>query len=428
VSTGSFLHFQLKQNKESEYPMNEDEHWLNRKRLSLYPPIFLVLFLIVGYVWVRKFNNMVDLNGGPFGYDFIVFWAASHLALTGHAQDACNIHLLFKSQQIAVPSSQGGYMWLYPPQFFLVVLPLAFLPYIASFWTFMLSTLGAYLLVLRRIVRGSTAMWCMSAFSGLWLNLFLGQNAFLTAALCGAALLSLEHRPLLAGFFIGLLSIKPHLALLFPVVLIAIGAWRAMITAAVTAITFTVAATATLGTAVLDGFLTNLGYARLCLENDSNVWRKMPSVFAFMRLLGISVTWAYVLHGIVAVGAVIVVWYVWRCCRNPNLRGAALMTATFLVSPYAYFYDLVWISFPIVWLALEGLDNGWLRGERTVLAVAWLLPMLMWAQIPANLRVQVGPLVLCCLLWIVYRRAKASSRDVTEATSSGEANHLDALI
>jgi len=60
----------------------------------------------------------------------------------------------------------------------------------------------------------------------------------LTAALAGAALLSLERRPILAGVFIGLLAIKPHLALLFPVALIAIGAWRTLLAAAVTGTTF----------------------------------------------------------------------------------------------------------------------------------------------------------------------------------------------
>ena len=383
-------------------------HWLNRERLSIYPRIFLALFLVLGLAWVLMSKNMVDLKGKPLGADFITCWAASHLALEGHAEDAYNIPLLLKALQIAVPGSQSVYIWVYPPSFYLVVLPLALLPYMASFLTFILSTLGAYLLVFRRIVRGSTAMWCLAAFSGLWMNLFNGQNAFLTAALAGVALLCLERRPVLGGLFIGLLAIKPHLALLFPVALIAIGAWRTLITAAVTAITFTAIGTATLGTAVLKGFLANLSYGRLFLENGSFLWPKMPTMFAFLRLLGIPVAGAYVVHCIVALGAVIVVWRVWRRCQDRNLRGATLMTATFLVSPYLLDYDLAWLAFPIAWLALAGLRNGWQRGEREVLVFAWLLPLLI-TPIGTFLSVQIGPIVLCSLLWITVRRTTVTS-------------------
>ncbi|MEI8186796.1 MAG: glycosyltransferase family 87 protein [Chlorobiaceae bacterium] len=404
--------------------MKTHAHWLNPERLSMYPRIILALFITVGLklVWISK--NIQE--GQPLGYDFITFWAASHIALTGHAQDAYT-PLLFKAEQIAVPrTSQSVIVWFYPPSFYLVVLPLALLPYIAAYWAFMLSTLGAYLLVLRRIVRGNTSMWCLTAFSGLWMNLFHGQNAFLTAALAGAALLCVERRPLLAGLFIGLLAIKPHLALLFPVALIAIGAWRTLITAAVTAITFTAVGTVALGgAAVLKGWFASLGYARLILENGSLPWSKMPSMFAFARMLGISVAGAYVVHCVIAVWAVIVVWYVWRRCQDWKLRGAALMTATFLESPYVFDYDLAWLAFPIAWMALAGLRNGWQPCEREVLVAAWLLPILM-IPIAAAVSVQVGPLVLCSLLWITVSRATAVS--MMESTASdGYGDHFEII-
>jgi len=174
-----------------------DMHWLNRKRLLIYPRIILALFLVIGISWVLLSENMVDLKGKPLGYDFITFWAASYVGLAGHAPDAYNISLLFKAENFAVPASKSVYVWYYSPSFYLTVLPLALLPYLAAYWVFMISTLSGYLLVLRRIVRNDTAMWCLAAFSGLWLNLFHGQNAFLTAALAGAALLSLERRPIL---------------------------------------------------------------------------------------------------------------------------------------------------------------------------------------------------------------------------------------
>lgn len=398
--------------------MKVREHWLNRERLTIYPRIFLAGFFAFGFGSVFITKKMYALTGIPLGFDFIAFWAASHMALAGHAQDAYDSALLFKAQQIAVPSFNGSYVWYYPPSFYLVVLPLALLPFIAAYWSFMLSTLGFYLLVLRRIVQGSTAMWCLAAFSGLWANLFCGQNGFLTAALAGAALLSIERKPFLAGLFIGLLSIKPHLALLFPVALLAIGAWRTLVTAAVTAITLTAIGTAVLGIAVLKGFFAHLGDARLLLENGGLPWKLMSSVFASLRLLGMPVAWAYIAHFSVAVVAVIIVWRVWRHSQNWNLRAAAVMTATFLVSPYVFYYDMAWLAFPIAWLALDGLHNGWLRGEREVLVVAWLLPLLMLVLIVAGLKVPLGSIVICILLWITLRRATVTS--IARAAATGD--------
>lgn len=384
--------------------MSGNTHWLNRKRFTVYPRLVLAVLFVVSIAWVAQSKNMLDLKGKPLGYDFITFWAASHVGLGGHPADAYNIPLLFQAEKIAVPTSKMIFAWYYPPPFYLVVLPLALLPYLAAYWIFMLSTLSCYVLVFRRVVHNAAAMWCLAAFSGLWMNLWHGQNAFLTAALAGASLLCLKRRPVLAGVFIGLLAIKPHLALLFPVALIAIGAWRTIMTAAVTAAAFTAVSTAVLGTATLKACLGSLGYARLFLEDGALPWGKMPTVFAFLRLLGVPVTGAYIVHGVVAAGAALAVWHVWRHCGDWQLRGAALMTATFLVSPYIFDYDMAWLAFPIAWLALVGLRDGWLWGEREVLVVAWLLPLLM-APVSGALRVQIGPFVLCALLWITVRRA-----------------------
>ncbi len=394
--------------------MNSHHHWLNRERITVYPRLFVALFLLISIAWVLLSKNMVDFKGKPLGYDFITFWAASYLGLKGHAADAYNILLLAKIEKIAVPASQRIFAWYYPPAFFLTILPLALLPYLAAYWTFILSTLGAYLFVWRRIIRGSIAMWCMAGFSGLWMNLLHGQNAFLTAALAAGALLCLDQQPILAGIFVGLLAIKPHLALLFPVALIAIGAWRSFVTAAVTALVFTAAGVAVLGTGTVKACWISLSYARSFLEKGILPWVKMPTVFALLRLLGTPVAVAYTIHAIIALGATSALWRVWRNCNNWPVRSAALMTATFLISPYVFDYDLAWLAFPIAWMALEGLKHGWLRGEREVLVAAWVLPMLM-SPIANVTSVQIGPLVGSALLYISVRRAAIHTNEKTRS-------------
>lgn len=379
------------------------EHWLTRDRLKLYPRVVLVFYLILCVVWVGLSHQMVDPHGKPLGYDFVTFWSASHLALAGHPQDAYDMTRIFAAEQAAVPALQKVFLWFYPPSFYLLVLPFAFLPYLVSYFVFILSTLALYVSAFRHVVKTREAMWLLAAFPGVLINFVHGQNAFLTAALAAAALLCIERRAVLAGVFIGLLAIKPHLAILFPVVLLAVGAWRTFAVAGVVAAAVVLAGTVVLGADTLAAFVGSLSSARAALEEGVLPWSKMPTVFACLRMLGVPVSVAYVLHGAVALAAVAAVWVVWRRSGERELRGAAVMTGTFLVSPYMYDYDLAWLAFPIAWLALYAMRNGWRRGDREVLIAAWALPIVI-APFAVGLSVQVGPLVMIALLWSVVRR------------------------
>jgi hypothetical protein len=135
----------------------------------------------------------------------------------------------------------------------------------------------------------------------------------------------------------------------------------------------------------------------------------MPTVFAFVRALGAPVAAAYALHALVAALAAFAVWRVWQRCGDWQLRSAALMTGTFLMSPYAMVYDLAWLALPIAWLALAGVRHGWLRGEREALIAAWLLPLFL-SPVAMYLHLRLGPWVLGALLWAVFRRAGLRSK------------------
>lgn len=299
------------------------------------------------------------------------------MALSGHASSAYDVKTLFAIEKLALPGDTGIFPWLYQPAFYLIITPLALMPYVVAFFVFMLSNLTCYVLVFRRIVRHSGAMWCLAAFPGVWITLLHGQNAFLTAAIAAAALLTLERRPCLSGLLVGLLAIKPQLALLFPLALIAVGAWRALAVAVMTAVLFNALATAILGFDIIQPALQSALFARTMLEQGGVPWAKMPSTFSWLRSLGVSIQWAYFIHGIIALTACCVIWRIWRSCSNTAVRSAALMTATFLVSPYGFDYDFAWLAFPLAWVAMAGLRDGWLLGERELLVVVGWLPVFM---------------------------------------------------
>ncbi len=381
----------------------DNKHWLTARRIKLYSGILLLFFLTssFGFIW---YSNLVSSDGYTIISDLTVFWVAAHFGLSGHASDAYLVPKLRETLLILYPDVKGNFGWFYPPSFFLCILPLGIFPHFLAYLVFMIPTFAFYVYTIRRIFWKPEAVWVLASFSGIWLNLLRGQNGFLTAALAGTALLYLKKQPVLAGAFIGVLTIKPHLALMFPVALIAIGAWRTLVAAVISALVMLVSGGAILGWDTFPAWINSLSIARQFTENNGpDYWIHMPTIFSFCRLLGFSIAVSYTAHIFVALGASVAVWWVWRHCGDYSLRAAMLTASTMLVSPYILEYDLTWLALPIAWMSAFALRQGWRRGEREVMILAWLLPVL--CSIIAHLTsIQIGPFGLLLLLWIILKR------------------------
>ncbi|WP_443798111.1 glycosyltransferase 87 family protein, partial [Burkholderia vietnamiensis] len=58
--------------------------------------------------------------------------------------------------------------------------------------------------------------------------LLAGQTSLASAALAGLGLLALNRRPVAAGICFALLTVKPQIAVLFPLALLCAAQWRAL--------------------------------------------------------------------------------------------------------------------------------------------------------------------------------------------------------
>lgn len=382
-------------------------HWLTADRLTVYPLIVLAVTLVSAIGWIVASGGMVDPRGKPLGYDFITFWGASYLALGGAPAAAYDMVRIAAAEQVAVPGLETVYLWHYPPTFFLVILPLALLPYLAAYFAFVGATGAVFAAVMRRIVARTDwrAMVLVAAFPAVFVNVFHGQNGFLTAAVLGAALLALDQRPLLGGALFGLMAYKPQFAVLVPVALLAAGAWRAIAAAAVVALGFVALSTAVMGPDVLAAFLANMPFVRRLMENGFLPWNKMPTVFAMLRLLGVGVGAAYAAQALCALAAVAGVVALWRSQAPLALRGAMLVVATMLATPYMFDYDMVVLALPLAWLAADGMARGWQRHEREILVAAWIAPLVA-PNIAELTHLQLAPLVTIALFVLILRRAQ----------------------
>ncbi|KML52157.1 hypothetical protein VL15_24890 [Burkholderia cepacia] len=393
--------------------------WLTPGRIALYSAVMLTIGVL--FVSLLVWNGILSTDPGTFrpGSGYMVFWSASHLMLHGSSWQAYDVPTFSRVLAGLFPTT-GRYAflpWLYPPSYLLVVAPFALLPYAISYPLFI--ALGIVLLgVAAWRVSGLAATpgatrvgWlALLACPGVFVTATYGQNAMLTAACAALAVYFVDRRPMLAGFLIGLLSVKPQLALLFPFVLIAARAWRAFAWAAAFAVAFTALGVATGGIESVRLFLQNAGALRsLIIEHGVPFWFASPTPFAAFRLAGLSPALAYAGQAGIAAISIAAACFVWHRNRDVRLRGAVLVIATLAVNPYVWHYELSWLCIPIACMIAIGSQNGWLRGEQSVVAAMWALPLYEflnpWMKLP-----QIGPAVTSVALLMLLRRARLAGR------------------
>ncbi|WP_042337657.1 glycosyltransferase family 87 protein [Paraburkholderia ferrariae] len=385
-------------------------HWLNSERLRLYPLVALACYVLatlsylVRVLWLHPGEHL-----GPISLDFVAFWSASHLALQGHAMSAYHVPTITAVETAALGHDVGLLPWLYPPTFLLFVYPLALMPYRLAATVFLGFTLLAFVAVCHATLPRRRVALIALAFPGAAIVLAAGQNGLLTASFIGLGLVMLERRPWLAGFCLGLLCIKPHLAVLIPLALLGSRSWRALFATAATALAMLAVSTLAFGFGTLQAFVQNMGLIAGFVDSGVAALARIPTFFSLARMLHVPTSLAYALQGVSAcVGALAVIYAWWRPCAF-ELRAATLVCATLMVSPYLFDYDLTWYGILIVWFARYALKRGFLRWEKEWLALLWVVPVSGIAVID-RLHFQFFPLVTCLTLAMLLRRVALERR------------------
>ena len=344
-------------------------------------PVELICFALIvahavylaaayGYgVWI------VEPDGSGSASDFVNVWAAGKLALQGHAALAYDWPAHKAMETVAVGHDFDGYFgWHYPPMFLFAAAMLALIPYGASYLVWLVLTFPLYVAAVRGIVGERSGYLMAAAFPAILSNFVVGQNGFLTAGLMGGALLFLNHRPVLAGVLLGALTYKPHLGLLFPIVLAASGHWRVFTTAAITAAAMAAASWLAFGTETWSAFIFSIAHTSQAFLSDG--WAnfgKLQTMFGLTRALGSDETLAWTLQGATALTAAIAASLLWRRKVAYEIKAAALSLGAMLATPYLYTYDLVVLAVPLAFLFRLARRDGFLAYEPTAIALTCAL-------------------------------------------------------
>ncbi len=220
--------------------------------------------------------------------DFDIFHLAGRLAIEGALDQAYDPDR-FQAAQGRLPAGGGGapMYWSYPPPFDVVVALLGLLPISLAFLGFVGGTLALYLWTLRRLAGDHFHLVLVLALPLLALIIRCGQNGLLTGSLAGLTCLMLIEGRRGAGVPLGLMIIKPHLALGLGLTLLLRQAWwGAAAVSILVAGAACLASTAALGPEVWGMFLAGMGSTRDILADGGFPNFRMTSAYALLQALG----------------------------------------------------------------------------------------------------------------------------------------------
>jgi hypothetical protein len=380
--------------------------WLTAARARGYSLILLAIAVIAMAGWIAISDGLIDRNGKPVGTDFSNVYAAGELTWQGKPADAYDPAL----QHAAEKATFGGhdvpfYGWHYPPFFFAIAFLVAALPYGWGLALWLVASCAAYLAAIRAILPRSETLLIATAFPAVFVNAGHGQNGFLTAALLGGALQLLDRRPWLSGVLIGLLAYKPQFGVLIPVALLASQRWSSIAAAVATIAALVAISFATLGAGVWHAFIDSMTFTQtIVLEQGGTGWEKIQSVFSAARNWGADIKTAYAIQTALAVMLAASLAWLWHSDAAFELKASALATASLLATPYVLDYDLVVSAVAIAFLARHGFARGFRDYEISLLASAWIVPLLSRGVAGAT-GIPLGLIVMLALYGFTLKRA-----------------------
>jgi arabinofuranan 3-O-arabinosyltransferase len=364
--------------------------------LCIAQAVFLGACYVQGY-WLVKPDGAIIAN------DFVNVWAAGRQVLECHAAAAYDHHIHKAVEDLAVGHAfDGEYPWNYPPTFLFVAAALSLMPLIAANLVWLAFTFPLYVVTVRAIVGERVGLLFACAFPGILANLSAVQNGFVTAALIGGALLALEGAPVLAGCLIGLLTFKPHFGLLFPLVLLAGGHWRAIGAAAATAVALAAISYLAFGPETWSAFIHALPVtSQAALTEGRAEFAKLQTLYALVRMTGGPENLAWAVHGAFAVAIAAAVVALWRLRVSFDIKAAAFSAATLLVTPYLFMYDLAALAIPMAFLVRASLRTNDTAHELARLVVPCALILSFFV-----VKAPVGLAAVLVVAGLIARRAR----------------------
>lgn len=324
--------------------------------------ILALMVMVIGARIVYYTGFLPDLGGNGVS-DFDLFYVVAKAIGGGELAKAYSIQTLMDLMQ-KYSAFREPIPWAYPPPFNLVLAPLGLVPIAVAYALFLGSTFLIWLQVLKRLAGPMLILPVVITFPGVFVELSAGQNGFLTAFLLGlAALWMLENRSK-AGVPLGLMVIKPHLAVTLGIAALLKKRWSVIVAAAVAAVLICGLATLAFGPDIWLAYRAavkeNVGF----LDKGYFPTARMVTAYAVVQSLNLGSPLAFAAQTLVTVLVLLANLHIGLKKDLRSALGFALVTAP-MISPYAYDYDTPIVTVGIALVIARFIAHSG-KGERSL--------------------------------------------------------------
>ncbi|HML08873.1 MAG TPA: glycosyltransferase family 87 protein [Xanthobacteraceae bacterium] len=352
---------------------NEDRSAI---RLLIGASAIFVVLTAIHYVWAISWVAPIPRDGTTLavGRDFLNFWMYGRAAWMPDPGRFYDPQVYNGALASLLGAGYPGQNWSYPPSIMFVAALFGRLPYSAALLLWTMLGLAIFVWVVWRRAGNRALLTAMLLAPATVFCLMSGQSSLLTAAMLLTIFSCLDRRPLLAGVLIGLLTLKPQLGLLLPVMLAASGRWRVFLLAAATALVIAGATTAVFGPRVWSDFVLNgIPVQNLVLADPERIATPFyPTIFMNIRGTGASYALAMTVQVCFSALAVAAVAFAFRFRKDadPRLLAALFFACSIAVAPYLLSYDTLPLACCAVFLLAAGRLDA--RGRILAKLVYWL--------------------------------------------------------
>lgn len=369
------------------------------------------LFLLLGvpfYLLTLQTGVGIPRDGTSLvvGRDFLNLWMVGRAAWEPDPARYYDIATYLAALGDQVGPGYPGQLWSYPPSTLLIGAPFGLMPYLPALLLWTLAGLGAFAAALRLWTRDWRVIAVLLASPAALFGILSGQFACLAAAIILSVLHWRESRPWLAGILLGLLTVKPQLGLLFPVLLLVTRNWRAILGACASAGGLALVVALLWGPDIWRVYLAQ-GIANQSLvlsDPDHLAGPFMATLFMNLRSAGVSIPLASVAQTLLSIAAVaLTVWHFRaRPAADDGQANLLFLACAASVTPYMLSYDTLAAAAMAVLVIARG------EGGRALLLLFYL-PLLQMVAGAAGIP---GPgLVPIALVWTLLRGRGEENRD-----------------
>ena len=374
-----------------------------RRPISGWQMFWIFTAVIGGILFLRDLLNTdtgLSISGQAlWGRDFVNVYSSGTLVLRGRLDILYDVEAYRAFQLGLFDGGLQHHNYSYPPVSLLYTWLFALLPYPVA-WVGWLTLTGAlFASAARPLLRGAGLPgWLALLAPASLVNLWAGHYGFLIGALWLVAWRLLPRRPALSGVLIGLMVVKPHLAVLAPIVLLWRREWIAFAAAAATTAGLVGLSAAIFGTELWLTYLNETAMMQAAMVDDVGAFflMMMPTLTPSLAIFGVPTLAAIAVQAAVAIAAVVTVLR--YLPSDSEGAGLAAATATFLVLPYAFAYDMTVAGLAGLVLFRRSLEDE-SRGLALAAGAAAFAPMaVMYLNM---LHVPLTPLLIAFQLLVI---------------------------